>query len=159
MTSPRPLLAAVWVVTGSLGGYLMIDWGPTCDTAWAGTYAPLTGWAARVCGGAFPFTPTVLAFTTTGFLALALIVQRPAGRRGTTALGLMVAALPLVTTLSLWGSPRSRDGRIAGDGSVAAWTARAHRHRTAAGPRRVRNGHRPGPCVQESVACRVQWRL
>ncbi|MCM3514702.1 hypothetical protein [Nocardioides sp. P86] len=103
MTSPRPLLAAVWVVTGSLGGYLMIDWGPTCDTAWAGTYAPLTGWAARVCDGAFPFTPTVLAFTTTGFLALALIVQRPAGSRGTTALGLMVAALPLVTTLSLWG--------------------------------------------------------
>ncbi len=32
MTSPRPLLAAVWVVTGSLGGYLLIDWGPTCDT-------------------------------------------------------------------------------------------------------------------------------
>ncbi|WP_228941136.1 hypothetical protein [Nocardioides sp. Leaf374] len=45
----------------------------------------------------------MLAFTTTGFLALALIVQRPAGSRGTTALGLTVAALPLVTTLSLWG--------------------------------------------------------
>lgn len=94
------LVTAAWVASASLVGFLVLELG-SCAADWDDP-RPRGPGADAVCSGDFPFVPALLTFLVTGFVGLAVLVQRwGAGWRHTLLLCGGVALLPFVTYAAL----------------------------------------------------------
>ncbi|MDP2772356.1 MAG: hypothetical protein Q8O61_02270 [Nocardioides sp.] len=96
-----------WVVLSSAVGYVLLAWGPACNTIWDDEYRPLGSGAEAVCAGEFPFTATFLTFVVVTFVALAALIlgwgetKRHARRSYAGVAALSVLAFAVLRGISL----------------------------------------------------------